>query len=400
MRLRDRPRIDLTYCLNIHPGERLADARAALRYAARVRERVAPGAPFGAGLRLGAAAAAELDGPALASFRADLDALGLYAFTVNGFPYGPFHGRPVKAGVYAPDWRAPEREAYTLQLARILAALLPEGLEGSISTVPVGPAPAFAAAAERAAAADRLLDTAAALDALRARTGRLVRLGLEPEPGCLLETAADFLRFAEGDLLGRLPARNRARGARPALDETALRRHLGICLDACHAAVEGESVAGALRALRAAGWPVAKVQLSAALRAPNTAAARRALLAFADPVYLHQVRAFAPGGERRGWNDLDEALAALEGLPAETRLAVHAHVPLFWPGRAPLRSTREAIDAEAWALLRDGAAPHLEIETYTFDALPGALRDRDVVESVAAEFAWVLDRWAGRPEAL
>ena len=45
----------------------------------------------------------------------------MYVFTINGFPYGAFHGTPVKAEVYRPDWRDPERLRYTNQLADLLA---------------------------------------------------------------------------------------------------------------------------------------------------------------------------------------------------------------------------------------------------------------------------------------
>ena len=44
---------------------------------------------------------------------------GLYVFTINGFPYGPFHGQPVKAAVYRPDWREAERGRYTADLAEL-----------------------------------------------------------------------------------------------------------------------------------------------------------------------------------------------------------------------------------------------------------------------------------------
>src|SRR5581483_695 len=104
---------------------------------AAVKARVSPAAPFGVGLRLSAAAAEELAAPtALADFRRLLDAHGLYVFTLNGFPYGAFSGTRVKERVYLPDWREPARAAYTRQLADILAALLPDGVDGSVSTVP------------------------------------------------------------------------------------------------------------------------------------------------------------------------------------------------------------------------------------------------------------------------
>ena len=59
----------------------------------------------------------------------------LYVFTINGFPYGCFHGARVKENVYVPDWRTPERRDYTNLLADILADLLPRNLTVQIFRV-------------------------------------------------------------------------------------------------------------------------------------------------------------------------------------------------------------------------------------------------------------------------
>ena len=80
---RDRAKRHLTYCTNIHPGETWEEVRANLaRYVVPVREQFAPGAPFGLGLRLSAAAARALAAPdglgvALAALRTVLAAHGL-----------------------------------------------------------------------------------------------------------------------------------------------------------------------------------------------------------------------------------------------------------------------------------------------------------------------------------
>ena len=189
----------LSYCTNIHPGESWAEVRANLeRYLVPVRERVAPGEPFGVGLRLSAESARALATPeALEELRGFLRAHDLYVFTINGFPYGPFHGRPVKEQVYLPDWLDPERLAYTDQLADILAALLPDGVEGTISTVPGAFAPRVHGEADQARMAQALLDHVAHLVRLRATTGRRVALALEPEPCCFLETIAEAVAFFE-----------------------------------------------------------------------------------------------------------------------------------------------------------------------------------------------------------
>ena len=101
MRLRDDPPVHLTYCLNIHPGETWTENMAAIRdHALRVKALVAPDRPFGLGLRLGSWAATTLaEKECLNDFKRFLDEHNLYVFTINGFPYGAFHGTAVKAEV-------------------------------------------------------------------------------------------------------------------------------------------------------------------------------------------------------------------------------------------------------------------------------------------------------------
>jgi len=395
MRLRDQPPVHLTYCLNIHPGETWAENFAAIRdKAAAVRDRLAPPGPFGLGLRLGEAAARELLAEGrLAELREVLRREEMYAFTVNGFPYGRFHGTAVKAEVYSPDWRSPQRLDYTVALARILAELLPEAVPGSISTVP-GSYKAWVRSPDGAAEmAANLAEAAWQLARIRRQTGRPIRLALEPEPDCCLETTDEAVAFFTGPL-ARTGADHlrRRHGARPGEAEAALREHLGICLDTAHAAVEFEDPADSLARLEAAGVPVAKVQLSVALEARPSAEGLRRLRDFCDPVYLHQVKARGPDGTVRSHRDLPEALAAAGDAGDEERWRVHFHVPLFWPGDEALASTRECLTDGFFGRLAEGACPHLEIETYTFDVLPADVRPSDVTESIAREYRWVLGR--------
>lgn len=371
----------LSYCLNVHPGEGWSENLEAISsYTLGIRELVAPGKPFGLGLRIAQQAAAELAGSAAlreqaAAFFAERK---LYPFTINGFPYGRFHRGRVKEQVYAPDWRSQERRDYTQQLALLLAGWLPEGGEGSISTVPCSFKPWIISQSDVELMARCLVETAQFLDRLYAETGRLIHLGLEPEPCCFLETTEETVRFFEESL----PS-----------DEL-LRRHIGVCLDTCHVALQFENPAEAVRAYQRAGIRISKVQLSAALAAKPSAAG--ALGPFVEPVYFHQVKALTQSGELRSWYDLPDALAQIGGegeAPAEPlkELRVHYHVPLFFEGDGLLGSTASTMDAEFFALLRE-ATNHLEIETYTFDVLPAELRAGGVVQSIAGEFRWVLER--------
>lgn len=390
MKLSSSPPLHLTYCLNVHPGETWRECFNAIRDKALVvRNRVAPNEPFGLGLRLGRRAAAELsrDGH-LDAFKRFLVEHDIYVFTINGFPYGRFHATSVKQDVYRPDWRSTRRLSYTTLLADILAALLPEGLSGSISTVP-GSYKAWANSPARVRQVVRHLARCALhLRHLHERTGKLLRLALEPEPDCLLETTEEAIRFFSGPLIEEGAAELRRLGVVSADCESVLRSHIGVCFDTCHLAVQFENLAESLQRLRQHGTAIPKIQLSAALQVTIDDASSNVLRLFCDPVYLHQVKVKGPEG-LRSFNDLNDLLAA---PPAGQESRIHFHVPLFWPGQPPLQSTVTSLSTGFFRLMASGASEHVEIETYTFDVLPKAIRPGDVIESIAREYAWVLDR--------
>lgn len=379
MRLRDGSH--LTYCSSVHPGESWAETRAALgRHLPAVKARVAPRDRMGVGLRLSARAARELEAPAaLEEFRDFLARHGLYVFTINGFPYGDFHGTRVKDGVYRPDWRDPRRLDYSDRLARLLARLLPEDVAGSISTVPVGyRSDVGPEAAEQAAR--QLRRHAQTLHRLRQETGRTVALALEPEPDCLLEGVEDAIRFMEAQVFGVAGGEG---------EEEILRRHLGVCLDVCHAAVLFEDPIRAVERLEERGIAIPKIQLSCGLRVPNIdAASAVALESFAEGVYLHQVVEESAAGRRR-FRDLPEALAAPRIDGAEWR--IHFHVPIWAERLDPFESTQNSLRALLARLRRAPATAHLEVETYSWNVLPPERRGGDLDEDVAGEIRWVMD---------
>lgn len=396
MIVQQRPPLHLTYCLNIHPGESWAENLAALEQkTVAVKQRVAPDTWFGAGLRIAAQAAEELTAdPEARAAALDLFAANqVYPFSINGFPYGRFHAGPVKENVYAPDWRTPERLHYTLQLADLLAGWLPDEVDGSISTVPCSFKSWITSPADVRALAENLAAAVAYLVAVRDDTGREVHLGLEPEPDCYLETTAETIAFFKDVLFTAATAEvARILKCYRSDAEAMVRRHLGVCFDTCHVALQYENPTDSLRAYRAEGIRISKVQLSAALRTPSNAESWAALRPFAEPVYLHQVKGRAASGDRSSWTDLPAALDALPGGPDLEELRVHFHVPLFFTNAGPLYSTADSLTPDFFHELRSGICPHLEIETYTFDVLPPEVRPGDVVESIAREYAWVLER--------
>jgi hypothetical protein len=368
---------DLSYCLNAFPARGLRGRLAVLREnLPRVRDALGlpPNTPFAVGLWLDAVTARRLlpDSPGLAALRQALADHHLYVVTINAFPYGRFHGTKVKEAVYRPDWTSPARLSYTLRMAEILAALLPEDAIGSISTVPGS----YRAWVRDERTRDRirrnLLTAGCELRNLERRTGRRIRLGLEMEPDCLWEDPAEFATDYLAHFAGK-----------PGAD------HLGVCYDTCHQEVIGAAPGEGLRCLAKAGVPIVKVQLSAALAAP-TAAARAAVLAnFADPVYLHQTRAGNVGPRCLRHADLpnDTAPAVRQGS-----WTVHYHVPIHGEklfsglvvGKAELTATL--------ALLRrhPNWCRHLEIETYTYDVLPPELLCGTREDTIAAEYRWTI----------
>ncbi len=395
----------LTYCTNVHPGETWGELRdQVLPAVVRVKAHV-PGsaqAPFGVGLRLSAQAVEALREPAArAELARFLEREGLYVFTLNAFPYGEFHAAPVKQAVYDPDWRSAERLAYTNAAAELLAALLPAQVAyGSISSVPFGFRSNFTRPEDWRAAADNLIAHVAFLHALEGRSGRRIVLALEPEPCCALETSEDCREVFARELYGPSACTQLASLAGCDIGTAAelLRRHLGVCLDACHAAVEFEDVTELLQRLRAARIPIFKVQLSAGLRAPQLSqSALEALAAFSEDVYLHQVvergeargSAREPGGAGalRRFVDLPEALA--QARPDAAReWRVHFHVPIFRRELGVFESTQPFL-AELLQRLSPEECDHLEVETYTWSVLPPALRAGDLAREIAQELSWV-----------
>ncbi|MBH5132828.1 MULTISPECIES: metabolite traffic protein EboE [Streptomyces] len=374
----DGSTVHLAYCTNVHPAETLDGVLAQLRdHCEPVRKRLGRDR-LGIGLWLARDAAHALvtDPAALRGLRTELDRRGLEVVTLNGFPYEGFGAEEVKYRVYKPDWADPERLDHTTSLARLLAGLLPDDVtDGTISTLPLAWRTAYdETRADKARAA--LVTLAERLDALHELTGRSIRIGLEPEPGCVVETTHDAIA---------------------PLTAIAHER-IGVCVDTCHLATSFEDPDTALDALAAARVPVVKSQLSAALHAEHPAdpAVREALAAFAEPRFLHQTRTTTPSGGRQGTDDLDEALADGGLLPVTTPWRAHFHVPLHAAPAAPLTSTLPVLKS-ALTRLVGGPHPltrHLEVETYTWQALPPELRPRaraQLTDGIAAELTLARD---------
>ncbi len=383
----------LTYCLNIHPTQTFADVQAALAGpVAAVKAAVSPDAPFAVGLRFSGEALDELADPAKrTALKSMMQSQGFAGITVNGFPYGRFHGTRVKEEVYQPDWRSDERVRYTNDLADLMAEIAPDESFISLSTVP-GTFKPLSYGAE-ALMAENYLRSVAHLVGIYARTGVTIGLAIEPEPACFLETIAETVAYFREHLFSDSAAARLAElsGLTMADAATALPRHLGLCYDVCHAAVEYEDPAGSIADLKAAGIPIHKLQLSAALRVAKMGAEQRdALVNFNEPTYLHQVLRQTPEG-LQSTTDLPEALALGDVTDGE-EWRVHFHVPVFIDNLGAFSSTRNFLEQILALHRQDPISPHLEIETYTWDVLPDHLRGETVDQDIVREMRWVMDQ--------
>jgi len=383
----------LSYCTNIHAGESWADVRDSLNvFVPPIRDALTDGAPMGIGLRLSGQAAFSLQQPdEVQAFQQQLKQLNAYVFTLNAFPYGTFHGVKVKQDVYLPNWTSDERVRYTTACIDILAALLPEGVSGSISTVPVG----FRDAADAPSAMNRILDNLLLCVAHLVRTfqssGKFIALALEPEPSCYLETtqeAADFIsqHVRSAESINKL---SHMLGCSIEQSKHALQQHLGVCFDVCHSAVAFEDPMQAMRSLRDAGIGIPKIQLSSAVRIP---AMSHALLdtvgQFDDAVYLHQVVVQGQQGLKR-FLDLPQAMTAFAAGQADGEWRVHCHVPVFLEQAGDMSTTQAQLLQTIQACKLEGFSSHLEVETYTWDVLPASLKTETKAQAIARELLFV-----------
>lgn len=313
----------------------------------------------------------------------------------------------VKDQVYAPDWTHPERLNYTLRLIHILAALLPDSIEGGISTLPLSYKPWHTQkiVLEREKifkqSSRHLAQAAVEMVHILQTTGKRLHLDLEPEPDGLLENAAEVVAFFEQWLLPVGGAFLVEQGFSRQQAEALLKEHIQVCYDTCHFAVEYEEPEGVIAQLQAAGIKIGKLQLSSALRVPIPASPAdrqrlyNQLQPFAESTYLHQVIERRSDGTYYHYPDLVEALPHLiSGMVSDNNALAqewrtHFHVPIFLQQYHALKSTQDHIEGALRLLFNGLDCQHLEIETYTWDVLPDKLK-QDLLSSIQREYEWVL----------
>ena len=381
--------IHLGYCTNIHRGETWEETWNGLKnYTLRVKDRVSGGRPYGIGLRLSHQAALELRAPGkIAEFRAWLEANGCYVFTINGFPYGSFHGTRVKEEVFKPDWSTPERLEYTNLLFDILAQLLPPGVSGSVSTLPGSHKTFNVGGDELQAIFSNLRLCREHIEQVATKSGHDLHLGLEPEPLGLFETSGEALKFF-ALYFDRNP------------QDRDFFKFVGLNYDTCHLAIEFEDAQTALKRITENGIRISKLHFSSALKLKPTPENVAKLHAFDEPVYFHQVIAsYGKDEPLRRFKDLPDALLFAQTSPDSLgeEWRVHFHIPIHAQPGGDFDSTRDhLIGAMDWLAQNPTKCQHIEMETYTWEVLPEEMRSGDVVDQLVREYEWTLAEMSSR----
>ncbi|MEB2776559.1 metabolite traffic protein EboE [Algoriphagus sp. D3-2-R+10] len=394
----------LTYCSNIHPGESWeATFENLKKYIPEVKKRLNVEKPFGIGLRLSNEASLILEkADHLAEFQDWLKSENAYVFTLNGFPYGDFHRTTVKDQVHFPDWTTTDRHDYTIRSFHILSKLLPEGLDGGISTSPISYRHWFKSEAALNAgmeiATTHLLEVVAELVAIKKQTGKSLHLDIEPEPDGILENSDEMIwLFSDWLLPIGKPWLAEKLEISEDQAEKVLKEHIQVCYDVCHFAIVYEKPAETFAKFEKQGIKIGKIQISAALKVliPAEPEARDLvkvkLLPFEESTYLHQVVAKKKEGGLKSYSDLPEALNLLNTTDDE-EWRIHFHVPVFLSNYGALASTQDQISIVLNEILKNTSLTnHLEVETYTWEVLPENIR-QSLGESISRELDWVIEK--------
>jgi sugar phosphate isomerase/epimerase len=391
MKIGETTPIHLTYSLNVYPCSSLKDIEQnifthAVSAFKNVTEQTGNTGPFGVGLFIPAHLTKEFL-EQCAELKERLDREGLYVFTINGFPYGAFHDKRIKENVYKPDWSCEERLLYTNALAHILADLLIDDTEGSISTVPVTFKP-WADEALLTKAVMHLMDAAAELNTIQKEKGKRIAIALEPEPGCYLETTDDVVEFFTQILIQQgVTYLSEEYGYDPDDAEEIIHNHIGICIDTVHSAVMFEDPKDMIDTVTSHNIRPVKIHLGGAVSFNNQESPTQDIIPYCDEIYLHQTSILDESDEKHFFIDLPQAL---ETFPTgEWR--VHFHVPLSAELKGGLASTASLVTRDFLLRAADAGVRHFEAEIYTLTLMPGF--DGNIEQAMADELVWIINKF-------
>lgn len=386
----------LTYSMLVHPGDTWSDMKASLTtFMPEIKKRFSPDAKMGVSFRMANATVEELLAKPdqrqwLKNYCLEND---LYIFTVNAFPYGPFKGQLVKAEVYEPDWTTEKRTQYTINIANILAEVTSDDIEPTIQTAPLAFRPKSTDLKYQELFNENIYRVIAHLMELEQQTGRRVKLAVEPEPFCFLESIPETVDWFNESIYTLKAAERIAELSRQPLAEVfgAVRRYLGVVLDICHQSVQFEDIAEDIKLLSEAGIPIFKLQEAAALMVENVSPEIvQELKKFTGTIYLSQTNQLRDGKLTKFLN-LEDAIAEWEENPGPCQWRTHFHVPVFLKDLGSFQTTRSGIDVALKVHAKTPLSTHLEIETYTWDVLPDHLKTGDITEYLVRELEYVRD---------
>jgi hypothetical protein len=307
----------------------------------------------------------------------------------------------VKDQVHAPDWTSQERVDYTLRLFKILAELLPEGMEGGISTSPLSYRFWFSsnelAKEAKEKATRHIIQVAEQLYKIKSERGITMHLDIEPEPDGLLETGAEFIDWYENMLIPIAKSIfSKSLNLNDLEVENCIKEHICLCYDICHFAIGYEKHADVLRELNEKGIKTGKIQISAALKADlpkdkiEKAKIAGAFSTYNEKTYLHQVVARKFDQSLIRYRDLPNALEDADNEDV-VEWRSHFHVPIFAKDLGLLQSTQDDIIEVLKIQKNLPFSTHLEVETYTWEVLPEALKI-PITSSIIRELNWVKEQ--------
>ncbi len=244
-----------------------------------------------------------------------------------------------------------------MQVADILADICPAWATPSIQTAPLGFKPRVTGPDVVDAFTENVLQVCAHLVKLEQTTGKLLTLGLEPEPRCYLETTDETITYFQEHLYTSKSARRLAKLAGIPMDTAiaGLRRHLGIVFDIGHQAVGFEDIPQSLQKLVDAGIPIVKLQEAASMYIGEVTDEKiEALQRFAKTIYLSQT-VECRGDHLEHYLNLEDAFAGWKTDKTPRQWRTHFHVPVFLEDFGPLHSTQFAL-AQALAMHKADAA--------------------------------------------
>ncbi len=389
----------LTYCTNIHPGETWEEVFLSLKkYSVDIKHKLTADKPFGIGLRLSKKSASELlENDHLANFKQWLSANNLYVFTMNGFPYGDFHDVVIKDEVHTPDWTTTERLNYTSDLVKILSYLLPERIDGGISTSPLSYKLWFNTPQEtndvKIKSTSSLIKLVIQLVEIKKTEGKSIHIDIEPEPDGLIENTQEVLDYFRHFLFKQgVQELQKTLNCTTEEAKSHILEHIQLCYDVCHFALAYEQPKEVVELLQQEGIKIGKIQISAALKCEKSEEVsiqeqQLCLQQFDEPTYLHQAVVKTNDGDLAHYSDLTEGIEAMSD-PSFEEIRTHFHVPVFISNFQVLNSTQDDIIAALTYWNENNYSAHLEVETYTWAVLPDHLQT-DMTSSIVRELEWV-----------